>query len=42
LEDNTVTLRHRDTMEQKRVNADDLEKILHDEVSLNSLLRKLV
>ena len=42
LEDNTVTLRHRDTMEQSRVNADDLVKILHDEVSLNSLLKKLV
>lgn len=41
LEDNTVTLRHRDSMEQKRVNIDDLEKILADEVSLNSLLRRL-
>ncbi len=28
-------------MEQKRVNVDDLEKILADEVSLNSLLRRL-
>ena len=42
LEDNTVTLRHRDSMEQERVNADDLEKILADKVSINSLLRKLV
>lgn len=41
LEDNTVTLRYRDSMEQKRVNVDDLEKILADEVSLNSLLRRL-
>ena len=41
LEDNTVTLRHRDSMEQQRVNVDDLEKILADEVSLNSLLRRL-
>ena len=42
LEDNTVTLRHRDTMEQRRVCVDDLEKILAEEVSLNSLLRRLV
>ena len=41
LEDGTVTLRYRDSMEQKRVNVDDLEKILADEVSLNSLLRRL-
>ena len=42
LEDNTVTLRHRDSMEQERVNVDDLERILAEKVSLNSLLRKLV
>ena len=42
LEDNTVTLRHRDSMEQERVNVDDLEKILSEKVSLNSLLRKLL
>ncbi len=42
LEDNTVTLRHRDSMEQARVNADDLQAMLADSVSLNSLLRKLV
>ena len=42
LEDNTVTLRHRDTMEQSRVSVDDLEKILSEEVSLNSLLKKLL
>lgn len=42
LEDNTVTLRHRDSMEQERVNVDDLEKILAEKVSLNSLLRKLL
>ncbi len=41
LEDNTVTLRHRDTMEQTRVSVDDLHKLIHDSVSLNSLLRKL-
>ena len=29
-------------MEQERVNVDDLERILAEKVSLNSLLRKLV
>ena len=42
LEDNTVTLRHRDSMEQERVSIDDLEKILAEKVSLNSLLKKLI
>ena len=41
LEDNTVTLRERDTMEQIRVNINDLHALIHDKVSLNSLLRKL-
>lgn len=41
LEDNTVTLRERDSMEQTRVNVSDLHKLIHDNVSLNSLLRKL-
>ncbi|MDE5959452.1 MAG: glycine--tRNA ligase, partial [Muribaculaceae bacterium] len=41
LEDNTVTLRERDSMEQTRVNVDDLHKLIHDRVSINSLLRKL-
>ena len=41
LEDNTVTLRHRDSMQQERVNVADLHKIIHDTVSLTSLLRKL-
>ncbi len=41
LEDNTVTLRERDSMEQKRVNIADLHSLIHDRVSLNSLLRKL-
>ncbi|MBD5368274.1 MAG: glycine--tRNA ligase [Bacteroides sp.] len=41
LEDNTVTLRHRDTMAQERVNVADLHKIIHDTVCLTSLLRKL-
>ena len=41
LEDNTVTLRERDSMEQTRVSVDDLHKLIHDRVSINSLLRKL-
>ena len=41
LEDNTVTLRERDSMEQSRVNIADLHKLIHDRVSINSLLRKL-
>ena len=42
LEDNTVTLRHRDSMEQERINIDDLEKILSEKVNLNTLLKKLL
>jgi len=38
LEDNTVTIRHRDTMEQERVNAADLQKIVGDLVSWRNLL----
>ena len=41
LEDNTVTLRERDSMEQTRVSIDDLHRLIHDRVSLNALLRKL-
>ncbi len=41
LEDGTVTLRERDSMEQTRVNVADLHKLIHDRVSLTSLLRKL-
>ena len=42
LEDGTVTLRERDSMDQRRLSVDELEKILSEEVSLNSLLRKLL
>ena len=42
LEDNTVTLRERDSMEQTRVAIADLHTLIHDRVSINSLLRKLV
>ncbi|MEB0249677.1 glycine--tRNA ligase, partial [Mucilaginibacter sp. 5B2] len=38
LEDNTVTIRHRDSMAQERVPADQLEKIIGDMVSWKNLL----
>ena len=41
LEDGTVTLRERDSMQQTRVAIADLHRLIHDRVSLNSLLRKL-
>jgi glycyl-tRNA synthetase len=41
LEDNTVTLRHRDTMAQERVAIADLHKIIGDSVNISSLLRKI-
>ncbi len=40
LEDNTVTLRERDTMAQTRVSIDDLHGLIHNRVSLNTLLRR--
>ncbi|MCT4604041.1 MAG: glycine--tRNA ligase [Marinifilum sp.] len=41
LEDNTVTIRYRDTMEQERVAIDQLYTILKKEVSLKELFKKL-
>ena len=41
LEDNTVTRRHRDKMEQERVNINDLRALIEDKVSITSLLRNL-
>ncbi len=41
LEDNTVTLRHRDSMEQERVNIADLRTLIQDKVSIESLLKNL-
>lgn len=41
LEDNTVTIRHRDTMEQERVAIADLANIMADKVSMKNLLKKL-
>ena len=41
LEDGTVTLRERDSMEQIRVKKSDLHSLISEKVSINSLLRKL-
>lgn len=41
LEDNMVTIRYRDTMEQERVAIDKLSEIISDKVNIKSLLKKL-
>ncbi|MBP9506856.1 MAG: glycine--tRNA ligase, partial [Bacteroides sp.] len=41
LEDNCVTLRNRDTMEQERVAISELNHMIADRVSITSLLKKL-
>ncbi|MEE9362498.1 MAG: glycine--tRNA ligase [Cellulophaga sp.] len=41
LEDNTVTIRHRDTMEQKRVAIADLQGIIAEEVAMKNWLKKM-
>jgi glycyl-tRNA synthetase len=41
LEDDTVTLRWRDSMEQKRVKISELQGIIEDNVTITSLLKKL-
>ena len=42
LKDNTVTLRYRDTMEQKRVPISELRALIEDQVSITSLLKKIL
>jgi len=42
LNDNCVTLRNRDTMEQERVAISELRGIIEDRVSITSLLKKLI
>jgi len=42
LKDNTVTLRHRDTMEQERISIDDLIKVAQEKVSMVNLLEGLI
>jgi glycyl-tRNA synthetase len=41
LEDQTVTLRNRDSMEQKRVPIQNLKQLINEEVSLSSWLKKI-
>ncbi|MCL4107828.1 UNVERIFIED_CONTAM: hypothetical protein GTU68_027213 [Idotea baltica] len=41
LEDNTVTIRDRDTLEQIRVNISELKAVIGEKVSMNRLLEKL-
>jgi glycyl-tRNA synthetase len=41
LQDETVTLRFRDTMEQKRVKISELRGIIEDNVTITSLLKNL-
>lgn len=41
LEDNTVTIRYRDTMEQERVEIKQLSSIISEHVSLKGLLKKI-
>lgn len=42
LDDNTVTIRHRDSMEQERVDAGELGRIIGEKVSVTNLLKQLV
>jgi glycyl-tRNA synthetase len=41
LEDNTVTIRHRDTMQQDRVNISELVQLVDDKVSFKKALMRL-
>ncbi len=41
LEDNSVTIRHRDTMEQKRVAIAELKEIINAEVAIKTWLQKM-
>jgi len=42
LEDNTVTLRYRDTMQQERVSIDKLHDIISEAVSMRNLYKKMM
>ncbi len=42
IKDRTVTLRHRDTMEQERVSMQDVAQIVREKVDMKSLLKKLI
>lgn len=40
LEDNTVTIRERDTMKQERIHINDVESVVRERVDMNVLLKK--
>jgi glycyl-tRNA synthetase len=40
LEDNTVTLRERDSMKQERIHISEVEKVVREGVDMNALLKK--
>lgn len=42
LDDQTVTIRHRDTMEQERVKTSSLKAVIHEEVDMKTWLAKTV
>lgn len=42
MEDNCVTIRHRDTMTQERVAIADLQKIIGDAVNMKNLFKKII
>ena len=42
LEDRTVTIRHRDTMDQQRVAIADVKGIIHKEVDMKGWLQRMV
>ena len=42
LEDNTVTIRHRDNMEQDRVNISELHSIINEKVNMKNLFKKII
>ena len=41
LEDNSITVRHRDTMEQERINLEDLEKEMASKLQIKHILKQL-
>ncbi len=41
IKDNTVTIRHRDSMQQERVNISELRSLIEDEVSISKWLHKI-
>lgn len=42
LEDNTVTIRYRDSMEQDRIAISDLHKVIDEQVNMKNLFKKIV